>query len=75
MKFENYILSVKPGFHSNAIACVGKQPIMVAAASTERILLAGACVCCVKFSGWPRFRAGRFRASQFSAAGVAGVAK
>jgi len=26
---------VKPGFHSNAIACVGKQPIMVATASTE----------------------------------------
>ena len=26
---------VKPGFHSNAIACVGKQPIMVAIASTE----------------------------------------
>jgi len=27
--------SVKPGFHPNAIACVGKQPIMVATASTE----------------------------------------
>jgi len=27
--------AVKPGFHSNAIACVGKQPIMVATASTE----------------------------------------
>jgi len=27
--------SAKPGFHSNAIACVGKQPIMVATASTE----------------------------------------
>ena len=26
---------LKPGFHSNAIACVGKQPIMVATASTE----------------------------------------
>ena len=26
---------VKPGFHSNASACVGKQPIMVATASTE----------------------------------------
>jgi len=26
---------VKPGFHSNAIACVGKQPNMVATASTE----------------------------------------
>jgi len=54
---------LKPGFHSNAIACVacvaytktarnasacvGKQPITVATASTEH--LAGACVCCVKF--------------------------
>ena len=28
-------VSLKPGFHSNAIACVGKQPIMVATASTE----------------------------------------
>ena len=27
--------TVRPGFHSNAIACVGKQPIMVATASTE----------------------------------------
>ena len=27
--------TLKPGFHSNAIACVGKQPIMVATASTE----------------------------------------
>ena len=27
--------SVKTGFHPNAIACVGKQPIMVATASTE----------------------------------------
>jgi len=27
--------SVIVGFHSNAIACVGKQPIMVAIASTE----------------------------------------
>ena len=27
--------SIKPGFHSNASACVGKQPIMVATASTE----------------------------------------
>ena len=27
--------SLKPDFHSNAIACVGKQPIMVATASTE----------------------------------------
>ena len=26
---------MKPGFHSNAVARVGKQPIMVAAASTE----------------------------------------
>ena len=26
---------LKPGFHSNASACVGKQPIMVATASTE----------------------------------------
>jgi len=26
---------VKPGFHPNTIACVGKQPIMVATASTE----------------------------------------
>ena len=26
---------LKPGFHSNAIACVGKEPIMVATASTE----------------------------------------
>jgi len=26
---------MKPGFHPNAIACVGKQPIMVATASTE----------------------------------------
>jgi len=26
---------LKPGFHSNAITCVGKQPIMVATASTE----------------------------------------
>ena len=28
-------LSVKPGFHPNAIACVDKQPIMIATASTE----------------------------------------
>jgi len=42
---------LKPGFHSNAIACVGKQPIMVATASTEHsYILTGACVCCVKFS-------------------------
>jgi len=27
--------SLKPGFHPNAIACVGKQPIKVATASTE----------------------------------------
>jgi len=27
--------NLKPGFRSNAIACVGKQPIMVATASTE----------------------------------------
>jgi len=27
--------SLKPGFHPNAIACVGKQPIMVATALTE----------------------------------------
>jgi len=27
--------SLKPSFHSNAIACVGKQQIMVATASTE----------------------------------------
>jgi len=27
--------TLKPGFHSNASACVGKQPIMVATASTE----------------------------------------
>ena len=26
---------LKPGFHLNASACVGKQPIMVATASTE----------------------------------------
>ena len=26
---------LQPGFHSNAIACVGKQPIMVATASTK----------------------------------------
>jgi len=31
----NIGIDVKPGFHSNAIACVGKQPIMVATASTE----------------------------------------
>jgi len=31
----NWDAWVKPGFHSNAIACVGKQPIMVATASTE----------------------------------------
>ena len=30
--------SIKPGFYSNAIACVGKQPIMVATASTEQAL-------------------------------------
>ena len=29
------LCDLKPGFHSNAIACVGKQPIMVATASTE----------------------------------------
>ena len=29
------IVLVKPGFHSNAIACVGNQPIMVATALTE----------------------------------------
>jgi len=28
-------LPLKPGFHSNASACVGKQPIMVATASIE----------------------------------------
>jgi len=28
--------SIKPGFHSNAIACVGKQPIMVATASRNK---------------------------------------
>ena len=26
---------IKPSFHPNAIACVGKQPIMAATASTE----------------------------------------
>jgi len=26
---------LKPGFHSNAIACVGKQPIMVASATAS----------------------------------------
>jgi len=34
MKSRTFI-SLKSGFHSNAIACVGKQPIMVATASTE----------------------------------------
>jgi len=29
------MLSIKPGFHPNAITCVGKQPVMVATASTE----------------------------------------
>jgi len=33
---------VKPGFHPNAIACVGKQPIMVATASTEHPI--GCCL-------------------------------
>jgi len=28
-------INVKPSFHPNAVACVGKQPIMVATASTE----------------------------------------
>ena len=31
----HYKARMKPGFHSNASACVGKQPIMVATASTE----------------------------------------
>ena len=40
--------SLKPGFHSNAIACVGKQPIMVATASTEHSYwLALAFVACL----------------------------
>ena len=29
---------LKPGFHSNAIACVGKQPIMVVTASTDSVV-------------------------------------
>ena len=29
-----HCVSLKPGFHPNAIACVGKQPIMVATVST-----------------------------------------
>ena len=33
---------VKSGFHPNAIACVGKQPIMVATASTEHPI--GCCL-------------------------------
>ena len=44
----------RPGFHSNASACVGKQPIMVATASTEHsywlalafVANASACVSC-----------------------------
>jgi len=45
-------IPVKPGFHSNAIACVGKQPIMVATASTEHsywlalVFVAWSCVSC-----------------------------
>ena len=35
VKAEKERRTVKPGFHSNAISCVGKQPIMVATASTE----------------------------------------
>ena len=35
LKIQGGLHRVKPGFHSNAIACVGKQPIMVATASTE----------------------------------------
>jgi len=31
----NCVCGVKPGFYPNEIACVGKQPIMVATASTE----------------------------------------
>ena len=33
--FNDQCSSIRPGFHSNAIACVGKQPIMVTTASTE----------------------------------------
>ena len=32
---STYVESIKPGFHLNAIACVGKQPVTVATASTE----------------------------------------
>jgi len=43
--------SLKPVFHSNAIACVGKQPILVATASTEHsywlaLAYASACLSC-----------------------------
>ena len=42
--------SVMPGFHSNASACVGKQPIMVATASTEHSYWLALAFFCVKFS-------------------------
>ena len=38
---------IRPGFHSNASACVGKQPCHC---FDRAFLLADACVCCVKIS-------------------------
>jgi len=42
LKYAIADVTVKPGFHPNAIACVSKQPIMVATASTEHHI--GCCL-------------------------------
>ena len=52
---------LKPSFHSNAIACVGKQPVMVATASTEHSYWLA-----LAFVAWNKCHRKRLRFLRFS---------